>query len=69
MTSTMKCEKPRLLLVQKSTPQSRGQACDDLFSVFLEGAGIQDTQFFHQEEVPESCGQPGRCSGKRSPVW
>ena len=37
----------------KTVHQSRDQAYDDLFRVFLEGAGIQDTHFFHQEEVPE----------------
>jgi type VI secretion system FHA domain protein len=36
-----------------STQESRDQAYADLFRVFLEGAGIQDTHFFHQEKIPE----------------
>jgi type VI secretion system FHA domain protein len=35
------------------TQESRDQAYDDLFRVFLEGAGIQDAHFYHPEEIPE----------------
>jgi type VI secretion system FHA domain protein len=37
----------------KAVHESRDQASVDLFAVFLEGAGIQDTHFVDQEEIPE----------------
>jgi len=36
----------------KTVHQSRDQAYDDLCRVFLEGAGMQDTGCFHQEDIP-----------------
>jgi len=47
-------------LAEKSIPydlvaieQIRKQAHLELFRVFLEGAGVQDTTFFHREDIPE----------------